>query len=80
MAARERMAAFCENESPFKGDIEGDESYFGRRQKRDPRDRGAYGKLPVFGLLKRDGKVYAEIVDDKLQSHAAIHNPRKSRS
>ena len=29
---------------------------------RGKRGRGAAGKTPVFGLLKRDGKVYVEIV------------------
>ena len=56
MAAQELMATFCENESPCKGAVEVDESYFGRRQKHYPRDRGAYSKLPVFGLLKRESK------------------------
>ena len=28
------------------------------------RGRGAAGKTPVFGLLKRDGKVYVEIVEN----------------
>jgi transposase-like protein len=26
--------------------------------------RGAYGKIPVFGILQRGGKVYTEIVPD----------------
>ena len=40
------------------GEIEVDESYFGGVRK-GKRDRGAAGKVPVFGLLKRGGKVYA---------------------
>src|SRR5437879_3898325 len=43
---------------PFTGEIEVDESYFGGVRK-GPRGRGAAGKVPVFGLLKRGGKVYA---------------------
>ena len=43
---------------PFAGEIEVDESYFGGVRK-GPRGRGAAGKVPVFGLLKRGGKVYA---------------------
>jgi transposase len=39
-----------------------DESYFGAKRIRGKRGRGAAGKTPVFGLLKRDGKVYVEIV------------------
>ena len=31
---------------------------------RGKRGRGAAGKTPVFGLLKRDGKVYIEIVEN----------------
>ena len=64
LAIRERIAALCEDDSPCKGDIEVDESYFGGRRKRGLRGRGAYGKLPVFGLLKRRGKVYTEVIDD----------------
>jgi len=40
-----------------------DESYFGGRRK-GQRGRGAAGKVPVFGLLKRNGKVYTRIVKD----------------
>ena len=42
------------------GEIEVDESYFGGRRK-GKRGRGAGGKIPVFGLLKRGGKVYTKI-------------------
>ena len=43
------------------GEIEIDESYFGGKRK-GKRGRGAAGKVPVFGLLKRDGKVYAVVI------------------
>jgi transposase len=43
------------------GEIEIDESYFGGKRK-GKRGRGATGKVPVFGLLKRNGKVYAVII------------------
>ncbi len=39
------------------GEIEVDESYFGGVRK-GKRGRGAAGKIPVFGLLKRGGRVY----------------------
>ena len=39
------------------GEIELDESYFGAKRVRGKRGRGAAGKTPVFGLLKRDGNV-----------------------
>ncbi|VEF00352.1 IS1016 transposase [Neisseria canis] len=43
------------------GEIEADESYFGGRRK-GKRGRGAAGKVPVFGLLKRNGRVYTVAV------------------
>lgn len=61
---RQRLAEYCESNSPFVGDVELDESYFGARRVRGKRGRGAYGKTIVFGLLKRGGKVYTEIVPD----------------
>ena len=45
------------------GEIEVDESYFGGRRK-GKRGRGAGGKVPVFGLLKRGGRVYTKIIPD----------------
>jgi len=59
---RTRIAEFCEQDSPFQGEVEIDESYFGARRQKDKRGRGAYGKTPVFGILQRGGKVYTEIV------------------
>ena len=57
---RERIAELCETESPFEnGEIELDESYFGARRVRGIRGRGAKGKIPVFGMLKRGDRVYA---------------------
>lgn len=47
----------------FCGKIELDESYFGGVRKRK-RGRGAAGKVPVFGILKRGGKVYTQIIED----------------
>jgi len=47
-----------ENSDMMSGKIELDESYFGGHRK-GKRGRGAAGKIPVFGLLKRAGKVYA---------------------
>jgi transposase-like protein len=61
---RKRIAEFCESETPFKGEIEVDESYFGAKRVRGKRGRGAAGKTPVFGILQRQGKVYTEIVPD----------------
>ena len=60
---REMIVAELEDISPFDGEIEVDESYFGGRRKGN-RGRGAAGKIPVFGLLKRGGKVYAKVIPD----------------
>src|SRR5438067_1634166 len=55
---REAIAQECERQSPLRGIIEADESYFGPRRVRGKDGRGCGGmKTPVFGLLKRDGKV-----------------------
>ena len=60
---RIRIAEFCEKESIFeKGEVEIDESYFGARRIRGLRGRGAYGKTIVFGLKKRKGRVYTQVV------------------
>ena len=60
--SRQKMAAFCEDQSPLNGAIEVDESYFGPRRVRGKRGRGAGSKTIVFGLLKREGKVYTQLV------------------
>ena len=56
------MSKECEKISKFNGEIEIDESYFGSKRVRGKRGRGATNKTPVFGMLKRDGKVYTQIV------------------
>ncbi len=56
------MAAECERQTPFAGVVELDESYFGAKRIRGKRGRGAGGKTIVFGILKRNDKVYTEIV------------------
>ena len=45
------------------GEIEVDESYLGGKRK-GKCGRGASGKVPVFGLLKRDGRVCAVPIAD----------------
>ena len=61
---RARMAEYCQAQSPFAGELEADESYFGPRRVRGLRGRGAGRKTVVFGLLKRGQCVYTEIVPD----------------
>ena len=59
----ERVAQDCERCSPFdQGEAELDENYFGARRVRDTRGRGAAGKVPVFSMLKRSGRVYTQVV------------------
>ena len=50
-----------ENQGILGGEIEVDESYCGGTRK-GKRGRGAAGKVPVFGLLKRGGRVYTKII------------------
>ena len=47
----------------FDGEVELDESYFDGRRK-GKRGRGAGGKTAVFGILKRNDRVYTVVVKD----------------
>ena len=47
----------------LQGEVELDETYFGGRRK-GKRGRGAAGKVPVFGILERNGVVKVEVVKD----------------
>ena len=60
---REIIATRLAEEAPdlMSGEIEVDESYFGGVRK-GKRGRGAAGKIPVFGLLKRGGRVHAVVI------------------
>jgi transposase len=60
---REIIEQASEDATPLSGEIEVDESYFGGSRK-GKRGHGAAGKTPVFGLLKRGGKVYASVIPD----------------
>jgi len=51
------------SEARFGGEVEVDERYFGGRRC-GRRGRGASGKVPVFGLLKRGGKLCTKIIPD----------------
>ena len=63
---RKAIAALCEMEKAeiWTGSIEIDESYFWPTRVRWKRWRWAWMKTIVFGLLKRNWKVYTEIVPD----------------
>ena len=66
----------------FEGSVELDESYFGG-QRKGRRGRGAAGKVVVFGILKRNGRVYTVVVDNaksenvipchQKENHAGLH-------
>lgn len=62
MLLRRRIAEMSIASAKELGEFEVDESYFGARRVRGKRGRGAAGKTPVFGILKRGGKVYVNIV------------------
>jgi len=60
---RERIYELAQKESYFKeGEIEIDESYFGPKRVKGKRGRGAGMKTVVFGMKKRNGNVYTQIV------------------
>lgn len=59
---RRRLQQLCPVPADLDGAVELDESYFGPRRVWGKRGRGASGKTIVFGLFKRGGQVYTEIV------------------
>ena len=61
---RYRLLACSPVPAELGGAVELDESYFGPRRVRGKRGRGAGGKPIVFGLFKRGGQVYTEIIPD----------------
>jgi len=58
---REIIAMQLDAAFPEPGHFEVDESYFGGTRK-GKRGRGAGGKVPVFGILKRGGQVYTQVI------------------
>ena len=61
---RLRIAKLAVDAAATLGEFNCDESYFGPARVRGKRGRGAAGKTPVFGLLKRDANVVVSIVPD----------------
>ena len=57
------LANNSENKELLKGEVELDETYFGGKRK-GKKGRGAFNKIPVFGILERDGVVKVETVKD----------------
>ena len=61
---RQAILTQCKDyELLLKGEVEVDESYFGGKRK-GPRGRGAKNKVPVFGILERNGLVSVDVVPD----------------
>jgi len=60
---RQIIARQLEDSLPVEGLVEVDESYFGGVRK-GRRGRGAAGKVPVFGILKRGGRVHTVMIPD----------------
>jgi len=48
-----------EKTSPFTGNVEADESYFGGKKLGGKRGRGSENKTPVLGIAERKGKIVA---------------------
>lgn len=63
MLFRKKIVEEATRDDLLWGEVEMDESYFGGRRK-GKRGRGAEGKIPVFGILERGGKVKVEVVKD----------------
>ena len=76
---RLRLSEDCQRQSPFSGEVEVDESYFGAKGVKGKRGRGASGKTIVFGIYKRNGKVFTEIVPNvqKKTLQAIIRSKRE---
>lgn len=66
---RQRIVEMSVSSTPELGEFEVDESYFGAKRVRGKRGRGAAGKTPVFGILKRDGKVFVNVVKNCRREH-----------
>ena len=64
---RELICNHVEELTPFCGEVELDESYF-RGKRKGQRGRGAAGKIPVFGILKRGDKVYTQVIPNAKSS------------
>ena len=64
MQYRQEIYRFLDQEfEQLSGEIEFDESYFGGKRK-GTRGRGSAGKIKVFGMLERQGKIFTTVVDD----------------
>ncbi len=55
------LAQSTDGDASLSGEVEVDESYFGGKRK-GKRGRGAAGKVPVSGILEREGRVFVEVL------------------
>ena len=60
---RQIIARQLEDSLPVEGLVEVDERYF-RGVRKGKRGRGGAGEIPVFGILKRGGKVTTVMIPD----------------
>lgn len=65
------IADFCDRKSPFFGEIECDESYFGSRYRSSKLSREAENKHIVFGFYKRTAKF--------IQNSSKTSKPRRCK-
>ena len=70
---REIIAARIEDELPLARRVRARRELLRRRAQRQE-GRGAKGKVAVFGILKRGGRVYTAMIPDcRLETHLAHH-------
>ena len=62
----------------LSGEVEADEAYFSGRRK-GKRGRGAAGKVPVFGILERDGLVKVQVLTDVRAETLLTHTVKMVR-
>jgi len=58
---RQSIVANLNDWNWLQGEVEADDAYFGGKRK-GKRGRGARNKIPVFGILERNGQVKVEVV------------------
>jgi transposase len=76
---RQIIARQLEDSLPVEGVVEVEESYFGGVRK-GKRGRGAAGKVPIFGIFKRGGKVTTVMMPECPQRHAPSYLPAEGCS
>ena len=76
MQYRKDIFKFLDREyQKLSGEIECDESYFGGKRK-GQRGRGAKGKVIVFGMLERQGRIFTTIIHN-VKAKTLMNNIKK---